>query len=81
MVTHHQNSHGIANNTKQKMVGESPQVHAAQVMLANSEGFRSLSSLPQIVSKLGMKLIGKLLRSHPLVVTHDLVDIRINLRM
>ena len=45
MVAHGENSHDIANNTKQEMIRESLQVHTPEIALANSEGFRPLGRL------------------------------------
>jgi hypothetical protein len=74
MVAHDKNSRGIANDTKQEVIGKALQVHAAKIALAKSEGFRSLRSLLQIISQLGVKFVGELPRRNPLIVTHDLVD-------
>jgi hypothetical protein len=40
VMAHDQNPHDIANDTKQKMIREALQVHAAEITLANREGFR-----------------------------------------
>ena len=81
MVAHDKNSRGIANDTKQEVIGEALQVYAAKIAVPKSERFRSLRSLLQIISQLGVKFVSELPRRNPLIVTHDLVDIRINLRM
>jgi hypothetical protein len=81
MVSHDENSHDIANDTKEEMIRESLQVYAAEVTLANRERFRPLAGLLYVISKLGVKFIGELPRRNPLIICHDVVDIRINLRM
>ena len=81
MVSHDKNSHDISSNTKQKMIRKALQIHAAKITLADRKGFRSFRRLLHIISQLGIKFVGELPRRNPLVVTHDLVDIRINLRM
>jgi len=81
MVSHDKNSHDISSNTKQEMIREALQIHAAEITLADRKGFRSFRRLLHIISQLGIKFVGELPRRNPLVVTHDLVDIRINLRM
>jgi hypothetical protein len=81
MVPHDENSHDIANDTKEEMIRESLQVYAAEVTRANREGFRPLAGLLHVISKLGVKFVGELPRRNPLIICHDLVDIRINLRM
>ena len=81
MVSHDENSHDIANNTKQEVIREALQVHAAEITLANSEGFRPLGSLLHVMSQLGVKFISELPRRNPFVISHDLVDIRIDFRM
>jgi hypothetical protein len=50
MVSHDENSHGIANDTKEEMIRESLQVNAAEITLANSEGFRPLAGLAHVMS-------------------------------
>jgi hypothetical protein len=81
MVSHDENSHDIANDTKEEMIRESLQVYAAEITLAYSEGFRPLAGPLHVVSQLGIKFVGELARRNPLIISHDLVDIRINLRM
>jgi hypothetical protein len=81
MVAHDENSHDIANNTKQEMIGEALQIHPAEITLANSEGFRPLGSLLHAISQFGVKFVGELPRRNPLVIFHDLVYIRIDFRM
>jgi hypothetical protein len=81
MVPHDENSHGIGDDTKKEVIRESLQVYAAEVTLANRERFRSLAGRLHVVFQLGVELVGELPRRYPLVVCHDLVDIRINIRM
>ncbi len=81
MVAHDKDSHDIANNTKQEMKGEALQIHATEITLANSERFRPLGGLLHVISQLGVKFVGELTRRNPLIISHDLIDIRINLRM
>jgi hypothetical protein len=57
MVSHDENSHDIANNTKEEMIRESLQVYAAEVTLANREGFRPLAGLLYVIPKLGVKFV------------------------
>src|SRR4029077_17626738 len=63
------------------MIREALQVHAADIAFANREGFGPIRSLVHVIPKLRIKFIGKLSCPNPLVVPHDLVDIRIDLRM
>jgi hypothetical protein len=81
MVAHDENPHDIANDTKQEMIRESLQAHAAEITLVNREGFRPLGSLLHVMSQLGVKCVSELPRCNPLVIPHDLVDIRIDFRM
>jgi hypothetical protein len=81
MVSHDENSHDIANDTKEEMIRESLQVYPPEVTRANREGFRPLAGLLHAISKLGVKFVGELPRRNPLIICHDLVNIRINLRM
>jgi hypothetical protein len=81
MVSHDKNAHDIADSTKQEMVGKALHVHAAEIALANSERLRSLGGLLHVMSQFGVKLVRELARCNSLIISHDLVDIRINLRM
>jgi hypothetical protein len=65
MVTHNENPHDITNDTKQEMIREALQVHAAYIALANREEFRPLCSLLHVMSQLGIKFIGRALASQP----------------
>ncbi len=81
MVSHDKNSHDIPNDTKQEMIREALQVYAAEIALADCKRFRPFRRLPHVISQLGVKFVGELPRRNPFIVTHDLVDIRINFRM
>jgi hypothetical protein len=65
MVAHDKNSRGIANDTKQEVIGKALQVHAAKIALAKSEGFRSLRSLLQIISPARRKIRRRVAASQP----------------
>jgi hypothetical protein len=45
-----ENPHDIANDTKQEMIGEALQVHAAEITLADREGFWPLGGLLYVMS-------------------------------
>jgi hypothetical protein len=62
MVAHDENSHDIANNTKQEVIREALQIHAAEIALANGEGFWPLGSLLHAISQLGVEFVGELPR-------------------
>ena len=81
MVAHDKNSYDIPDDTKQKVKRETLQIHAAEITFADRKGLRSFRRLVHVISQLGVKFVGKLPRRNPLVITHDLVDIRIDLRM
>lgn len=81
MVAQNENPNNIADDSKTEMVREALQIHTADIALANREGFGPLRGLRHIMPKLRIKIIGKLWRRSPLVIRHDLVDIRIYLRM
>jgi hypothetical protein len=72
VVAHNENSDQIADATKQEMIREALQVHAADIAFANREGFGPIRSLVHVVPKLRIKFIGKLSCPNPLVVPHDL---------
>jgi hypothetical protein len=44
VMTHNENSHDVADDAKQKMIREGLQVHAAEITLANREGFCLIES-------------------------------------
>jgi hypothetical protein len=52
MVSHDKNSHDISSNTKQEMIREALQIHAAEIMLADRKGFRSFRRLLHVISQL-----------------------------
>lgn len=81
MVANHKNAHGIADNSKQEMIGEALQIDASKVAFANCEGLRPVGGLLHVTTQFGVKFIGELTRRNPLVVCHDLVDIRKHFRM
>ena len=60
VVAHNENQHSITNDTKQEMIREALQVHAAYIALANREGFRPLGGLLHVMSQLGIELVGNL---------------------
>jgi hypothetical protein len=57
VVAHDENPHDIANDTKQEMIGEALQIHAAKITLSNREGFRPLGGLLHVMSQLGVKFV------------------------
>jgi hypothetical protein len=65
MVAHDENSHDIANNTKQEMIGEAVQIYAAEITFANTEGFRPLGGLLHVISQLGVKIRRRVAVSQP----------------
>jgi hypothetical protein len=81
VVAHDENPHDIANHTKQEIIGEALQIHAAKITLSNREGFRPLGGLLHVMSQLGVKFVSQFPSRNPLVISHDLVDIRIDFRM
>jgi hypothetical protein len=70
VMAHDENPHDIANDTKQKMIGEALQVHAAEITLADHEGFRPLGGLLHVISQLGVKFVGEFATRNPLVISH-----------
>ncbi|MEX0802756.1 MAG: hypothetical protein WD688_05495 [Candidatus Binatia bacterium] len=81
VVAHNENPDDIANDTKQEMIREALQAHAADIALPNRERFRPLFGLLHVMPQFRIKVIGKLWSRNPLVIPHDLVDIRVYLRM
>lgn len=63
------------------MIREAPQVYAAEITLADRKGFRSLRRLLHVMSQFRVKFVGELTGGNPFIISHDLVDIRIDLRM
>ena len=76
-----ENPDSITDDTEQEMIREALQVHAPDIALADREGLRSLRGQLYVMPQLGIKVIGKFWCRNPLVVPHDLVDIRVYLRM
>jgi hypothetical protein len=44
------------------MIRKALQIHAAEIMLANNEGFRPLDGLLHVISQPGVKFVGELSR-------------------
>ncbi len=68
-------------NAEQEMIGKAPEVCSAEIAIQNGERFRPFGSLLHVVSQLGVKFIGELRCRKSLIISHDLLDIRINFRM
>lgn len=81
MVADHKNAHGIANDTKQEMIGKAMQIDASKFAFANCEGLRPVGGLLHVTPQFSVKFIGELTRRNPLVVCHELIDIRKHFRM
>jgi hypothetical protein len=81
VVADNENPDDIANDTKQEMIGETLQVHAPDIALPNRERLRPLRGLLHVVPQFRIKVVGKLWGGNPLVIPHDLVNIRVYLRM
>jgi hypothetical protein len=63
VVAHDENPHDIANDTKQEMIREALQIHAAEITLANREGFRPLGAACNVVAR--RKIRQRVLASQP----------------
>ena len=81
VVTDDQNSHCIAHDAKEKMVGKAMQVHAAKVALANRTRPGSVCGPLHEVPQFAVKIVCKFGGGDTLVVLHDFEDIRVNLWM
>ena len=80
-MTDNQNPNDIADNSKEKMIGESLKIYSPNIAFANYERFRLHSRICHEAPQLFIEFIRKFRRSHFLVISHDPLDIRINLRM
>src|SRR5438105_5782817 len=76
-----QNAHGLSDYPKKKMVWETMQVDTPKIVLPNCERLWSCSRLSHEVSQLYVEFIREICGGDFFIVRHDLVDIRINLRM
>lgn len=81
VTTNDKNTNLIGNNSEKKMIRESMKVHSSDIAFANCKslglGGRCLHEVPQ----LGVEVVREILGSDLLVISHYLVNIRINLRM
>src|SRR4029079_7817322 len=57
IVSHDKNSHDISSNTKQEMIREALQIHAAEITLADRKGFRSFRRPLHTLSPLRQKCV------------------------
>jgi hypothetical protein len=81
VMADNQNSNNIAYNAKQKMVGEASKVNSPQVSFSNRKILGARRSISHKMPQLQIELVRKFGCSHLLVIFHDPVDIRVNLRM
>jgi len=76
-----QNANGISHYSKEKMIRKTMKVHSPNIAFASRERFGSGSGCSHEMPQLCIEFIREIRCSDFLVISHDLVDIRINLRM
>jgi len=76
-----QDPNAITNDAKEKMIRKALEIHSPHVSLSNRELFGLCGRCHHEMAELGIEFVRKFWRGHVLVVIHDAVDIRINLRM
>ena len=81
MMSDDENPHRIANDAKQEMVGETMQVRATKLALANGKRLWALCRLQHETPQPGVKTVRKFQAGDPLVILHNRADIGVNLWM
>ena len=76
-----QDPNGIANDAEEKMIREALKIRPPYIALSNRKLFRLCGCNHHEMAELGIEFVCKFWSGYLLVVTHDAVDIRINLRM
>ena len=81
VMPYNQNPYCFADDPKQEMVRKSLQIDAPDIALSNGERFRPLGCLNHDAPQLDIEIVRQLGSGGGLVILHDLVDVRVNLRM
>src|SRR5437879_7562003 len=81
VMTNDQNANGVTHYSKNKMVRKTTKINSPNVPFTNRERFRPLRRLYHEMPQLGIEFICKFRCRYFLVIGHDRIDIRINLRM
>ncbi len=81
MVSNNQNANGILLDTKEKVERKSFQIHSSEIGLSYIVFFWIVGGILNKESKFSVKVVGKLNASNPLVIIHDCIDLREDLRM
>jgi hypothetical protein len=79
VVTNDENANDVADDSKKKMIRKTMKVDPPNIAFPNREGFGSKSGCHHVMAQLCIELTRKIRRSDFLIITHYLVDIRINL--
>ena len=80
-MPHDQDPNRLSDDSEQKMKREAFQVHASDVPLSDGKALWVFGSSGHKPPDFGVKLISELPRGHSLIPLHDLVDVRVYLRM
>src|SRR5258705_8859119 len=79
MTNDHAN--GVVHYSKKKMVRKTTKINSPNIPLTNRQGFRPLRRLYHEMPQLRIEFFCKFRCRYSLVIGHDRIDIRINLRM
>jgi hypothetical protein len=78
MMPDGQDSHVISDDSEQKTVGKTLQIHPTQVALPNCKGLRSPGRFRKRTVSFCVEVVGEYVSSNLLIVRHDLFDIGVN---
>src|SRR5262245_29083598 len=81
VMTNDQHVNSVIHYSKKKMIRKTTPTNSPNISLTNRERFRPLRRLYHQMPQLGIEFICKFGCRYFLVISHDRVDIRINLRM
>jgi len=71
VMTNHQDANGVINDAKEKVVRESLEIHAPEIVNSSTENLWRFGCFLQKYLKLSIELASKLGSSDLLIVVHD----------
>ena len=81
MMSNNQDANGILMDTKEKVERKSFQIHSSEIAPSYIVFFWVGGGILNKESKFSVKFVGKLNAGNSLVITHDCIDLREDLRM
>jgi len=80
-MPHNQDSDRLSDDTKQKVKRKASEVRTTDITLSDCEALWLLGGSSHKPPQFGVEFISELPGGHSLIPLHDLIDVRVNLRM